>query len=69
MKSLLGLDVVLLDYPNHIATAVKFAGDYSGDHVMVNGRKYLVCDPTYMGASIGMAMPQFKNVAANVLKY
>ena len=48
---------------------MKFAGDYSGDHVMVNGRKYLVCDPTYMGASIGMAMPQFKNVAANVLKY
>ena len=69
VKSLLGLDVVLLDYPNHIATAVKFAGDYAGDHVMVNGRKYLVCDPTYMGASIGMAMPQFKNVAANVLKY
>ena len=69
VKSLLGLDVVLLDYPNHIATAVKFAGDYAGDHVMVNGRKYLVCDPTYMGASIGMAIPQFKNVAANVLKY
>lgn len=69
VKSLLGLDVVLLDYPNHIATAVKFAGDYAGDHVMVNGRKYLVCDPTYMGASIGMAMPQFKHVAANVLKY
>lgn len=69
VKSLLNLDVVLLDYPNHIATAVNFAGDYPGDHVMVNGRKYLVCDPTYMGASIGMAMPQFKNTAANVLKY
>lgn len=69
VKSLLNLDVVLLDYPNHIATAVKFDEDYSGDHVMVNGRKYIVCDPTYMGASIGMAMPRFKNVAANVLKF
>ena len=27
------------------------------------------CDPTYIGASIGKAMPQFKRVAAKVLKY
>lgn len=69
VMNLLGLDVVLLDYPNHIATAVKFKSDYSGDHVMVDGDKYIVCDPTYIGASVGMAMPQFKTVAANVLKY
>lgn len=69
VKSLLNLDVVLVDYPNHIATAVKFNGDYTGDYIMVNGQRYLVCDPTYMGASIGMAMPQFKSVAANVLRY
>lgn len=69
VKSLLNLDVVLVDYPNHIATAVKFNGDYTGDHIVVNGQRYLICDPTYMGASAGMAMPQFKSVAANVLRY
>lgn len=69
VKSLLKIDVVLLDYPNHIATAVNFEGDYPGDYIIVGGRKYLVCDPTFIGASIGMAMPQFKNVSANVLKY
>ena len=69
VKSLMKRDVVLLDYPNHIATAVNFEGDYPGDHIIVGGRKYLVCDPTFIGASIGMAMPQFKNVSANVLKY
>lgn len=69
VRELLGLDVVLLDYPEHIATAVRFNGNVSGDYLMVNGRKYIVCDPTYIGASIGMTMPRYKTVSAKVLKY
>lgn len=69
VRNLLKLDVVLLDYPNHIATAVCFNENVSGDFVTVEGKKYIVCDPTYIGASIGKAMPQFKRVAAKVLKY
>ena len=69
VRNLLKLDVVLLDYPNHIATAVCFNENVSGDFVTVGGKKYVVCDPTYIGASIGKAMPQFKNVAAKVLRY
>ena len=69
VRNLLKLDVVLLDYPNHLATAVCFNENVSGDFVTVEGKKYIVCDPTYIGASIGKAMPQFKRVAAKVLKY
>ena len=69
VRKLLGLDVVLLDYPEHIATAVRFNGNVSGDYLMVNGRTYIVCDPTYIGASIGMTMPRYKTVSAKVLKY
>lgn len=69
VRKLLGLDVVLLDYPEHITTAVRFNGNVSGDYLMVNGRKYIVCDPTYIGASIGMTMPRYKTVSAKVLKY
>ena len=69
VKNLLGLDVVLLDYPNHIATAVRFTENINGDYVIVNGQKYTVCDPTYIGANIGMTMPTYKNVSAKVLKY
>ena len=65
----MGLDVVFLDYPNHIATAVHFNGEVGGDYLMVDGKRYTVCDPTYIGASIGMTMPQFKTVPAKVLKY
>lgn len=68
VRKLLGLDVVLLEYPNHVATAVRFSSLVKGDNVMVGGQEYIVCDPTYMGASIGMAMPQFKNTAAKLVK-
>lgn len=69
VKKLLKLDVVYLDYPDHIATAVRFNEEVGGDYLMVEGHRYTVCDPTFIGASIGMTMPMFKTVAANVLKY
>lgn len=69
VRTLLNLNVVLLEYPNHIATAVCFNEDVTGDHININGNKYIICDPTYIGAPIGKVMPQFKNVSAKVLKY
>lgn len=69
VRTLMGLDVVLLEYPNHMATAVCFDENIDGDYVTVGGKKYIICDPTYIGASIGLAMSQFKNVAAKVLRY
>lgn len=69
IHNLLELDVVLLKYPNHIATAVCFNESINGDYVIVKGHKYTVCDPTYIGAKIGRTQPQYKNVAAKVLKF
>lgn len=69
VRTLMGLDAVLLEYPNHMATAVCFDENVYGDYVTVSGKRYTICDPTYIGASIGLAMPQFKNIAAKVLKY
>lgn len=57
VRNLSGLDVVLIEYPNHLATAVRFNGQIKGDYVTLNGAKYYICDPTYIGASAGMAMP------------
>ncbi|MBR5104862.1 MAG: hypothetical protein IKU93_00340 [Alistipes sp.] len=68
VRELLGLEVVLLDYPSHIATAVAFNEDVVGDHLNISGRKYVICDPTYIGASIGRSMPDMQNLKANVLK-
>jgi hypothetical protein len=67
VKKLLGLEVIGLDYPGHIATAVKI-DNVPGDYVTVNGKKYLICDPTYINANIGMSMPRYKNVKPEIVQ-
>lgn len=67
VKIFLNRPVVLLDYPSHIATAVNFSEDVKGDYIMIKGEKYVICDPTYIGARIGEAMPKFKNISASVI--
>lgn len=67
VRDLLGLDVVLLYYPGHLATAVNFHQDIKGDYLIVNGKKYIICDPTYIGAPIGATMPGMDNQTAKVI--
>jgi hypothetical protein len=69
VRTLTGLDVVGLDYPAHIATAVRFHKPVAGDAVTYNNSRYLICDPTYMNADIGMGMPNFKNVQPSVIAW
>ena len=69
MRELLGLDVVLLDYPEHISTAVCFAEDVEGDYLMLGNKKYVACDPTYIGADIGMSMPSMKKYSPIVVLF
>ena len=62
--------VIGLQYEGHVATAVCFGDDATvkGDGFMYGGKKYFVCDPTYINAGIGMAMPQFKGKTPKVIK-
>lgn len=30
---------------------------YMSDAVVINGQEFIVCDPTYIGAPLGMQMP------------
>ncbi len=57
VRDLLGLDVALIYYPGHLATAVCFGDDTKGDAMMIGGKKFTVCDPTYIGAPVGAQMP------------
>lgn len=67
IRDLLGLDVVLIYYPGHLATAVHFNTDVRGDHLMFQGRKYVVCDPTYIPAPVGVTMPDMDNSTAVII--
>jgi len=70
VRDLMGLDVVLLHFPGHLATAVKFKSNVEGDFLDLEDGRYIVCDPTYIGAPVGMAMPEYKggDVEVDVVK-
>jgi len=67
IRDMLDLDVVLLYYPGHLATAVHFKEDVKGDYLTVSGKQYIVCDPTYIGAPVGDTMPGMDNQTAKVI--
>jgi hypothetical protein len=70
VKNLLGMKVVLVHYPGlHLAAAVRFDNPQTdGDHVIVNNTKYLICDPTYINANLGMEMPKLKGVKMEIIQ-
>lgn len=67
VRDLVGLECILIYYPGHLAMAVRFTTPLCGDYIDLNGKKYVVCDPTYIGAPIGMTMPGMKNSKAGVI--
>ncbi len=68
VRDILGLDVVLIYYPGHLATAVAFTQDVHGDYLTHNNRKYIVCDPTYINAPLGRTMPGMNNQEARIIE-
>ncbi|WP_430461283.1 hypothetical protein ACQUQU_00435 [Thalassolituus sp. LLYu03] len=68
-ESLLGLDVVILDYPGHVATAVAFSAQIKGDSWTVGGKRFVIADPTYINADAGMTMPQFAGVQPKIVRF
>jgi hypothetical protein len=67
VKRLLSLDVVGLNYPGHVATAVRLNNGSDGDYVTHDGKRYTVADPTFVNATVGMTMPEFKNSRPEVI--
>lgn len=67
VRELLGLDVMGVIFPQHVATAVHFRTFSEGDHLTYNRKKYLICDPTYIGADVGQCMEKLKNAPAQLI--
>ena len=65
VKELVGLPVIAVRFKGnaesngvaHIACAVAFDEEVAGDSFMHRGRRYVMCDPTYINATIGQTMP------------
>lgn len=65
-RSLLGLDVMIVEYPGHVATAVAFSGQVAGTGWEKNGTRYVIADPTYVNANAGMVMPNYARANATL---
>ncbi len=66
-RRVLGLEVAVLDYPGHVATALDLGASGKGVSVKVGGRSLVVADPTYINARVGMAMPEFRDSSPQVI--
>lgn len=68
VTTLIQRPVIFLDYPGHVAAAVNLSEEIKGDYVKLGDNKYYICDPTYIGASVGMTIPEYKNQSVRVWK-
>ncbi len=67
VRDIMHLQVILVYYPNHLASAVNFTEEVNGDYLLVNGKKYVVCDPTFIGAPVGRTMTGMDNATAKAI--
>jgi hypothetical protein len=49
-----------------MAVAVNLPETIKGDHLIINTEKYYVCDPTYIGSTIGMSIPKYRTKPVKV---
>lgn len=67
VRDLLGLKCLLVYYPGHLAAAVNFPTEVSGDYIVHGGKRFTITDPTYIGAPVGRTMPDMDNSTAKII--
>lgn len=68
VRELLGLKVVGIKYPQHLATAVALKSTLKGAYKFTKkGTTYYMADPTYIGADVGMVAPAYQKSSFEVI--
>lgn len=60
VKKLFNYGIVGVKYKDHMSTALYIP--LQGDSVKIGSRKYVIADPTYINANIGVSMPKYRNI-------
>lgn len=68
VRDLLDLEVVLLFYTDHLATAVHYTEELNGVNFTMDGKTFYISDPTYIGAKVGECMPCYVKANPRVYK-
>ena len=61
VRTLLNKEVVAVTFPGHIATAVETTDSQTGIVYNLDGKQFIICDPTFFGAPPGITISQVKN--------
>ena len=67
IKEFIGLSTIAIVYPNHISLGVNVEENIKGAYVEYKNSKYYIADPTYIGAKLGMIMPEFENTEPEII--
>lgn len=60
VKKLFHLKVIGVKYKDHMATALYVP--MNGDSVQKGSRKYIIADPTYINANVGLSISKYKSI-------
>lgn len=66
VRRLTGKKAILLEYDDHIATAVRIDEGCDGHYINLEDGRYFICDPTFIGATAGMCMSKYVDKKARV---
>ena len=68
VEKILGLDTIILEYPGHASTGVRFNDEVTGDFIALDGFNYVLCDPSYLNSEVGSSNPDYIDVPATIYK-
>lgn len=69
IRELIGAETIGLNYPGHVAMAVRLDQKSQSDAIVeFDGVDYIYCDPTYIGADLGMMPEVYRNQRPEVFR-
>ena len=65
----MGVETIGLNYPGHVSMAVRLKEQKTSDAIIqFKGKEYIYCDPTYIGADVGMTPESYCGLKAVVIR-
>jgi len=69
VKHFTGLPAIGLEFSEHVTLAVHFPDEEYGNYVLYEGKKYFICDSTYINATSGMIPEDIKKEKPKIIIY
>jgi len=67
VKILLNKEVVAIGFPGHMATAINFNDEVEGTYFKYQNKTFVVADPTFYGAPVGVLISAVSGIKAEVI--